>query len=96
MFRKQPEKISGLLSRVMYDNGTLTPLLQRRLVNAWDEIAGAVVSRYTEEKLIRNQTLFVKLQNPALRSDLSMQKTELVNRLNNHVGAQIIVDIRFF
>ena len=96
MFRRQPTKIEGIISTIMRNQGLETPLLQRRLVNAWEEIAGETVARYTAEKQIRNQTLFIKLLNPALRSDLSMQKSLLITRLNDHVGAQIITDIRFY
>jgi len=32
---------------------------------------------------------------PALRADLSMRRQEFVNRLNAHVGEQVISDIRF-
>jgi hypothetical protein len=55
-----------------------------------------VIERYTEEKYISHQVLFVKISRPALRSDLSMMRTELVNRLNQEVGARIIIDIRFY
>ena len=40
-------------------------------------------------------TLFVKLKNPALRSELSLQRQDIVRRLNSHVGSQVIADIRF-
>lgn len=94
MFKRQPEKINSLVERVVKDNGLLTPLLQRRLLNAWGDVAGDVVARYTTEKTIRNQTLFVRVQHPALRSELSMRKSILVQNLNAAVGAQIITDIR--
>ena len=77
-------------------NGLETPLLQKRLVDAWDSMAGKTIARYTEDKFIRNQVLYVKISSPALRSDLSMIRTELVNKLNQHVGARIIIDIKFF
>ncbi|MDE5948014.1 MAG: DUF721 domain-containing protein, partial [Prevotella sp.] len=51
--------------------------------------------RYTVDTAIRNQTLWVRLSNPALRADLSMRRQEFVCRLNEHVGSQIITDIRF-
>ena len=44
---------------------------------------------------IRNQTLYVHLTSPALRADLSMQRSEYVKRLNDYVGSQVITDIRF-
>jgi hypothetical protein len=54
-----------------------------------------VIARYTLNTYIYNQTLYVRLSNPALRSDLSMMRTELVKKLNDVAGQQIIVDIRF-
>lgn len=76
-------------------NGLETPLLQKRLVEAWPEVAGAVINRHTLNTYITNQTLVVRLANPALRSDLSMRRQEFVNKLNAYVGSQVIADIRF-
>jgi predicted nucleic acid-binding Zn ribbon protein len=64
-------------------------------VEAWPQVVGPVIARYTLNTYIYNQTLFVRLSNPALRSDLSMMRTELVKKLNDVAGQQIIVDIRF-
>lgn len=75
--------------------GLETPLMQKRLVEAWPLVAGETVAAYTSDVAIRNQTLYVKLSIPALRSDLSLQRQELVRKLNQHVGAQVIADIRF-
>jgi predicted nucleic acid-binding Zn ribbon protein len=75
--------------------GLETPLLQKRLVESWPEVAGELIARYTTEVNISNQTLYVKLSMPALRADLSMRRMEFVKKLNDHVGAQIIADIRF-
>ena len=56
---------------------------------------GDAISLYTDNLVIRNQTLFVHLTNPALRMELSMQRQDIVRRLNAHVGSQVIADIRF-
>ena len=71
-------------------------MLQTRLIDSWDEVAGKAVARYTGEKFIKNQTLFVKISSPALRTELSMMRTSLVSSLNQRVGAYIISDIRFY
>ena len=96
MFRREVKSISELLNRVLREEGLETPLQQKRLVDNWETVTGKTVARYTAEKFIRNQTLFVKIQNPALRSDLSMMKAQIVKRLNDSVGAMVIADIRFF
>ena len=95
MFRKDVQNIHDLLLYYMRKQGLETPLLQRRLIASWPEVAGEAISRYTTDVRIFNQTLYVKLTMPALRADLSMRRTELVQQLNNRVGAQIITDIRF-
>ncbi len=96
MFRRHPLEVEALVRQYLRANGLETPLLQRRLIQLWDEVAGPVVAQYTEEKKIRNQTLWVKIQNPAVRADLQMRRTALVVQLNNLVGAQIITDIRVY
>ncbi|MBR5930123.1 MAG: DUF721 domain-containing protein [Prevotella sp.] len=96
MFKRDIHDVSELVNVFLRQNGLETPLLQRRLIDSWGKVAGKVIERYTEEKYIRNQVLYVKLSRPALRSDLSMMRTDLVNRLNQEVGAKIIIDIRFY
>ena len=96
MFRRDIHDVSELVNAFLRQYGLEMPLLQRRLIDSWGKVAGKTIERYTEEKYIRNQVLFVKLSRPALRSDLSMMRTDLVNRLNQEVGAKIIIDIRFY
>lgn len=96
MFRRDVKSISDLLNIYLRREGLETPLLQKRVIDTWDTVVGATVARYTEEKTIRNQTLFVKIQNPALRQDLSMMRSQLVRRLNQAVGSQVITDVRVY
>ena len=96
MFRKKPQEVDNIVSLILRSNGLETPLLQRRLLNSWDEVVGESIAKYTIEKTIRNQTLWVKINNPALRSEIQMKRSLLVSQLNMKVGAQIICDIRFF
>ena len=82
MFRKDVKSIKELILRNLRAQGLETPLLQKRLIEAWPIVAGEAVARYTNNVSIRNQTLFVHLTNSALRADLSMQRSEYVRKLN--------------
>ena len=95
MFKRDVLQIKDLILRNLRAQGLETPLLQKRLIDAWPPVMGEAIASYTENLFIRNQTLFVHLTVPALRSDLSMQRREIVRRLNEHVGEQVIADIRF-
>ena len=96
MFRRDVKSISDLLNMYLRHEGLETPLLQRRAIDAWAQVVGTGVARYTGEKYIKNQTLFVKILSPALRQDLSMMRTQLVKRINEAVGSQVIADVRIF
>lgn len=96
MFRKEVKPISELLSQYLRRQGMETPLLQRRVVDMWDTLLGPTIARYTTEKFIKNQVLFVKIINPALRQDLNMMRSQLVKRLNDAVGSQIITEVRIY
>ncbi len=95
MFRRDVKNIRDLLMQNLRMNGLETPLLQKRLVEAWPEVMGPVTARCTLNVYIQNQTLVVRLSNPALRANLSMKRKEVVDKLNAHVGSQVIVDIKY-
>jgi predicted nucleic acid-binding Zn ribbon protein len=95
MFKRREQAIHDLILRNLRAQGLETPLLQKRLIEAWPVVAGEAIARYTTEVSIRNQTLFVRLRIPALRADLSMRRQEFVDLLNKYVGNQVIADIRF-
>ena len=95
MFRRDVKDIKSLILRNLRQQGLETPLLQKRLVEAWPVVAGEAIGRYTLNTYIMNQTLYVRLSVPALRADLSMRRQEFVALLNEYVGNQVIADIRF-
>lgn len=96
MFKRDVQTLADILTQCLRHDGLETPLMQRRLIDAWGRVAGKAIDKYTGEKFIRNQILFVKIINPALRADLSMMRERLVNNLNVEVGARIITDVKFF
>lgn len=96
MFKRDVLTLADVLAQCLRHDGLETPLIQRRLIDSWGKVAGRAVEKYTGEKFIRNQTLYVKILNPALRADLSMMRERLVNNLNVEVGARIISDIKFY
>lgn len=96
MFRREVKSISDLLNKYLRAEGFETPLLQKRVIDSWEKVVGRTVASYTGEKFIKNQTLFVKIVNPALRQDLSMMRSQIVKRLNAEVGAMVTADLRIY
>lgn len=87
--------MGDVLRKVLRVQGLEAPLNEMHLVDAWPEVVGSVVMRYTSNLFIKNQTLHVQLTSAVARQELSMGKTLLVKRLNEKAGAQVITDIMF-
>lgn len=94
MFRRKEKQVSEIVMELLRSQGLETPLMQKRLIDAWDAVVGQTIAQYTKEKFIKNQTLFVQISNPAMRADLNMRRTQLKDRLNNAVNAQVIAEVR--
>ncbi len=95
MKRSNTESLEQLIHVFLREQGLETPYNEYKLVNAWPEIVGEVISSYTGNIYIKNQILHVDIKSPALRQELLMRRSSLKDKLNNHVGAQVITDIAF-
>ncbi len=96
MRKTNSEHISTVIRQFLREEGLETPLNQHRLIDSWAEVMGQGIVRYTGNIFIKNQTLFVQIKSSVLKQDLIMTRTNLVRRLNDHVGALVITDIQFY
>lgn len=95
MRRNNAEQIGDMIRKFFRQNGLESPLNEYRLVEAWKDVVGPTITRYTSNLYIKNQILYVHLSSSVLRQELMMGREMLVRNLNNHVGAQVIVNIIF-
>ena len=96
MRRCKTQGIGDLIRHFMRQEGLEGSLNEYRLIHiAWPEVMGQGIMRYTGDMRIRNQTLFIQIKSPALRQNLHSTRAQLVRRLNEAVGAQVITDIVF-
>lgn len=96
MKRNNTEQIGDIIRRLLRQQGLETPLNEYRLVDAWKDVVGGTITRYTTNLYIKNQTLYVQLSSSVLRQELMMGRELLVRNLNEWVGAQVIVNIVFY
>lgn len=95
MKRNNTELLGDVLRRFLRQEGLETPLNEYRLVDAWKDVVGPTITRYTTNLYIRNQVLYVHLSSSVVRQELLMARSMLVRNLNVRVGSQVIVDIVF-
>ena len=94
MRRSQIQSLSEILGASLRDMGIEKPLMECRVVELWPEVMGATVARLTRSVEVNNGVLHVKLSSAALRSQLFDCRFELVKKINDAIGAEVIQDVR--
>jgi len=96
MRRMNAEAVGDIVRRFMREEGLETPYNEYRIVQAWPEVMGQGIAHYTADIHVRNCKLYVRLRSSVLRQELMANRTTLVHRLNEYVGAQVIEGIIFY
>ena len=94
MRRQQVQPISAALTDFLRENGLEKPIMERRVAEFWPEVMGNSVARLTRQVEVDNGLLKVKLSSAALRAQLFECRFELIKKLNDAVGAEVIKDVR--
>lgn len=68
-------------------------LAERRMIGSWEEVMGKMIANHTKDLYVRNKQLFVTLDSAALRNELSMAKTKIIQMMNKAAGKEIINDV---
>ncbi len=63
------------------------------LVSAWPEVMGTAIANRTERLYIRDKKLFVKVESAVIKHELLLIRTQIIGRLNEHVGQVVIEDL---
>ena len=93
MERRKEIKLGDALRFWLRQEGIETPLNEFRAKEAWYELMGPGISRYTDSVEVRGGVMYIHVTNAALRNELMMNRSTLVARINNHIKAQVIQSI---
>ena len=70
-------------------------IAQNKALNLWNEIVGDTVAKNTEPDRVEHGVMIVKVSSPTWRQELYFQKKEIIQKINNKIGKNVIRDIRF-
>ena len=82
--------IKNLINVFLKKNRLENGLLDLEVKKVWFEIMDNGIANYTRDVNLKNKTLYVKLNSPALREELSYGKEKLINIINQKFKKEII------
>lgn len=63
------------------------------IVNVWNELIGPSIANRTETIYINNKKLFVKVESAVIKHELKLMRRQIIQRVNEHVGRDIIEEL---
>lgn len=92
---RQPVPLGNALAELVASLGIDGTLKRYSVLAGWAEVVGEQIARVTTPQRIENGVLFVAVKTAPWRSELSLQRLEIMKKLNAAAGAEVVRDIRF-
>jgi predicted nucleic acid-binding Zn ribbon protein len=93
MDKTNTRQIRDILNEFLRENKLDSRFKERNLVESWEELMGKTISRATKQIYIKDGKLFVVISSSVIRNELYMLKKEIVRKLNQRVGEDIITEL---
>lgn len=65
------------------------------LIAAWPELMGTAISNRTKQLYINDRKLFLRVESSVIKNELLMMQTQIIKRLNEKAGHEVIDSIVF-
>lgn len=60
----------------------------------WKELMGPMIAKHTTKIYMHKHTLVVKFDSSALKHEVSMMKSKVIEMLNDYLGEKYIIDLK--
>lgn len=95
MRKRDAQSLSEILGESLKNLQIEGKINETRLLDAWSEVVGPIISAHTTNKYVSRRVLYVQMDTPIIRNELQMMRHNLVEKLNKATGADTIKDIVF-
>ena len=93
MKRTEAKSIAEIIGDFMQQEDIEATMLEHKALNLWSQVVGPGVNRMTTERYVENGVITVKISSAALRNDLMLSRSNIINQLNQLVGKLVIREI---
>uniref|UniRef100_A0A7V3UZC8 DUF721 domain-containing protein n=1 Tax=candidate division WOR-3 bacterium TaxID=2052148 RepID=A0A7V3UZC8_UNCW3 len=82
------------LSAVLREMGLADKIAAYQAVTDWQTIVGKAIARHSTALSVEDRTLVVAVDSPAWMTQLFYLKSQLLNKIGQHIGPGKIIEIR--
>lgn len=93
--RKNEQNLGEAIRSMISDLGIEEKLLSIQAEEIFVEMMGNYIMRYVESCEVKNHTLFIKMNSPELKNELSYGRTKILDHINETIGKKHLKEIKF-
>lgn len=93
MKKSNNQSLGDVIREFIQSNRLESKLNETKVINLWEKVVGEMVSKHTKYIHIRNKVLYVSIDSPSLRNELSYSREKIVQELNRLAAADVLVDL---
>jgi hypothetical protein len=83
------DALKGFINKSKLRNGIRAVQIEE----VWEQVMGKTIAKYTEKIEIINQTLFIRTNIGPLKNELSFQKPQIIQRINEAFNERVITQV---
>ena len=87
--------LAAVLKKVLKNKGWEKKVREHRVFEVWEDEVGGPIAENTRPKSVSRGVLFVIAKSSVWVQELTLKKPEILKRLNQRMGGEIIKDIKF-
>jgi predicted nucleic acid-binding Zn ribbon protein len=91
----KPVPLAAILQQAVEASGIDVDLDAYRLWQQWKDAVGATIAQNTRPEAIKGKLLLVHVSSAPWMQQLQFLKPELIEKLNQTLGKELVEDIRF-
>jgi hypothetical protein len=87
------DKLSAIIAKILKSRGMQSRLREYRISGQWARIVGPAIALHAQPSTLRGDRLMLIVDSPAWMQQLSLMRPEIIEKLNNTLGAQTVREI---
>jgi predicted nucleic acid-binding Zn ribbon protein len=65
------------------------------IITAWPKLVGKSVANRTKEIFIHDKKLFLRIESSVIKNELTMMRTQIIEKINNEANGILVEEIIF-
>jgi len=66
---------------------------ETRLINSWENVMGKTIAKHTRKIFLSKGTLFIYLDNPSLKNELTYARDRIIELVNESAGEELVREV---